>query len=105
MKQCRRIYYTETQKTVMWERWQQGESLQHIAQLFDRNRSSIQRILAESGGIRPALRHRAPLTLTWPNAKKSRERSLWATRSSRLRSDLTGLHPRSAARLLMCTES
>jgi len=48
----------------MWERWQKGESLQHIAQLFDRNHSSIQRILAESGGIRPAPRHRAQLTLT-----------------------------------------
>jgi IS30 family transposase len=64
MKQRRRIYYTETQKALMWERWQKGESLQHIAQLFDRNHSSIQRILAESGGIRPAPRHRAQLTLT-----------------------------------------
>ena len=64
MKQRRRIYYTETQKALMWERWQKGESLQHIAQLFDRNHSSIQRILAESGGIRPAPRHRARLTLT-----------------------------------------
>jgi len=26
----------------MWERWQKGESLQQIAQLFDRNHSSIQ---------------------------------------------------------------
>ncbi|MEA3123847.1 MAG: hypothetical protein QOD67_866, partial [Caballeronia sp.] len=64
MKQRRRIYYTETQKGLMWERWQKGESLQQIAQLFDRNHSSIQRILAESGGIRPAPRHRAQLTLT-----------------------------------------
>jgi len=30
----------------MWERWRKGESLQHIAQLFDRNHSSIQGILA-----------------------------------------------------------
>jgi hypothetical protein len=41
MKQRRRIYYTETQKALMWERWQKGESLQHIAQLFDRNHSSM----------------------------------------------------------------
>ena len=53
MKQRRRIYYAETQKALMWGRWQKGESLQHIAQLFDRNHSSIQRILAESVGIRP----------------------------------------------------
>jgi len=25
MKQRRRIYYTETQKALMWERWRQGE--------------------------------------------------------------------------------
>jgi IS30 family transposase len=41
-----RIYYTESQRALMWERWQEGESLQQIAQLFDRNHSSIQGILA-----------------------------------------------------------
>src|SRR5450756_772638 len=64
MKQRPRIYYTESQKALMWERWQKGESLQQIAQLFDRNHSSIQRILAESGGIRPAQRRRSRLSLT-----------------------------------------
>jgi IS30 family transposase len=64
MKQRPRIYYTEGQKALMWERWQKGESLQQIAQLFDRNHSSIQRILAETGGIRPAQRSRSRLALT-----------------------------------------
>ncbi len=64
MKQRPRIYYTESQKALMWERWQKGESLQQIAQLFDRNHSSIQRILAETGGIRPAQRRRSRLALT-----------------------------------------
>ena len=64
MKQRPRIYYTESQRVLMWERWQKGESLQHIAQLFDRNHSSIQRILAETGGIRPAQRCRSRLALT-----------------------------------------
>jgi IS30 family transposase len=64
MKQRPRIYYTENQKALMWERWQKGESLQHIAQLFDRNHSSIQGILAETGGIRPAQRFRSRLALT-----------------------------------------
>lgn len=64
MKQRRRIYYTETQKALMWERWREGDSLQHIAQLFDRNHSSIQRILAETGGIQPPARHRSRLALT-----------------------------------------
>ena len=59
-----RTYYTESQKALMWERWQKGDSLQQIAQLFDRNHSSVQGILAQSGGIRPARRHRAALALT-----------------------------------------
>ena len=64
MKQRPRIYYTESQKALMWERWQKGDSLQQIAQLFDRNHSSVERILAETGGIRPAQRRRSRLTLT-----------------------------------------
>lgn len=64
MKQRPRIYYTQTQKAMMWERWKKGESLQQIAQLFDRNHSSVQRILAETGGIPPAERRRSPLALT-----------------------------------------
>lgn len=64
MKQRPRIYYTESQKALMWERWRKGESLQQIAQLFDRNHSSIQRILAETGGIQPVRRCRSRLALT-----------------------------------------
>lgn len=64
MKQRPRIYYTESQKALMWDRWKAGDSLQQIAQLFDRNHSSIQRILAETGGIRPAARRRSRLALT-----------------------------------------
>jgi IS30 family transposase len=64
MKQRPRIYYSETQKALMWDRWQKGDSLQQIAQLFDRDHPSIQRILAKSGGIRPAQRHRSRLALT-----------------------------------------
>ena len=59
-----RIHYTESQKALMWERWQKGESLQQIAQLFDRNHSSIQPILAATGGIRPAPRSRGRWALT-----------------------------------------
>ena len=55
MKRRPRIYYTESQKAIMWEWWRKGESLQRIAELFDRNHSSIQRILAETGGIQPGL--------------------------------------------------
>ena len=59
-----RIYYTEEQKALMWDRWQKGESLNSIARLFDRGHSSIQRILSETGGIRPRQRRRSCLALT-----------------------------------------
>ena len=64
MKYRTRTYYTEKQKVLMWDRWQKGDSLQQIAQLFDRNHSSVQRILAETGGIRPRQRRRSRLALT-----------------------------------------
>ena len=64
MKRKPRIYYSESQKALMWDRWQQGDSLHQIAQFFDRSHPSIQRILAEAGGIRPAQRHRSRLALT-----------------------------------------
>ena len=64
MKMRPRIYYTETDKALMWDRWQKGESLNSIARLFDRGHSSIQRILTETGGIRPRQRRRSRLALT-----------------------------------------
>jgi len=64
MKQRSRIYYSASQRALIWERWQKGETIHQIAGLFERGHSSIQRILAESGGIRPAVRHRSRLALT-----------------------------------------
>jgi DNA-binding NarL/FixJ family response regulator len=43
---------------------EKGDSLQMIAQMFGRNHSSVQGILAETGGIRPAPRCRSRLALT-----------------------------------------
>ena len=63
MKQRPRIYYTEEQKALMWERWRKGESLGAIARLFDRHHSAIQGILARTGGIRPPQRRRSRLAL------------------------------------------
>ena len=64
MKYPTRIYYTETDKTLMWDRWQKGESLNSIARYFGCGHSSIQRVFARTGGIRPAPRHRSRLALT-----------------------------------------
>jgi len=64
MKYRTRIYYTETDKALMWDRWQKGESLNSIARHFGRSHSSIQGVLARTGGIRPPRRRRSRLALT-----------------------------------------
>jgi len=64
MKYRTRIYYTEEQKALMWDRWQRGDSLATIARLFDRGHSSVQGILQERGGIRPPQRRRSRRALT-----------------------------------------
>lgn len=97
MKQRPRIYYTDTQKALMWERWRAGDSLQSIAQLFDRNHSSIQRILAETGGIRPAQRRRSRLALS--NAEREEiSRSLVAGHSIRYIAGALGRAPSTISR-------
>jgi len=64
MKYRPRIYYSESQKALMWDRWQKGDSLAQIAQLFDRYHTSIEGVLARTGGIRPAPRRRSRFALT-----------------------------------------
>ena len=64
MKQRPRIYYSEADKALMWDRWQKGDSMNDIARFFDRGHSSIQRILTENGGVRPLQRKRSRLALT-----------------------------------------
>ena len=64
MKYRTRINYTAEQRAVMWDYYSRGESLNTIASLFNRGHSSIQRILGETGGIRPADRKRAKQSLS-----------------------------------------
>jgi IS30 family transposase len=64
MKYRKRIYYTEADKGLMWDRWERGESLHSIAQHFGRSHSSIQGILSRTGGIRPPQRKRSSRSLT-----------------------------------------
>ena len=63
MKQRTRIYYSQTQKDEMWDRWQAGESIHDIARSYDRAHSSFQKILTANGGFRPAPRTRSPRCL------------------------------------------
>ncbi len=64
MKYRTRIYYTEEQKSYMWDRWQKGDSLHAIARLFARSHGSIAGILSRTGGIRPKSHTRSRLSLT-----------------------------------------
>ena len=67
MKYRTRIYYSEEQKTHMWDRWRKGESLHSIAKLFD-NGSGIPcfvqmlskvEVLPPRGSLYPVYRSRA----------------------------------------------
>lgn len=64
MKQRPRIYYTEAQKALMWDRWRAGDTLHEIGKLFDRPHSSIHTILSATGGIRPPARRRSRWALS-----------------------------------------
>lgn len=64
MKRRPRIYYSDSQKALMWERWKQGWTLHEIGKLFDRPHTSIHQILAQTGGFKPPERSRAPTALT-----------------------------------------
>jgi IS30 family transposase len=64
MKYRRRIYYSDANKALMWDRWQEGDSLREIARLFDRRHSSVRGIFERCGGIRPPTRRRSARSLS-----------------------------------------
>ncbi len=64
MKYRRRIFFTDKQKSEIWDRWQRGESMSSIGRLFERASSSIYPLLERTGGIRPPDRTRSKLALT-----------------------------------------
>ena len=97
MERRTRIIYTDNQKALMWDRWKKGESLQQIAQLFDRNHSSIQRILAESGGFRPPQRIRSSNALTL-SEREEISRSIVAGQSMRTIARSLGRSPSTISR-------
>ena len=97
MKQRPRIYYSDAQKAIMWDRWRRGESLHDIAQLFDRGHSSIQRILSETGGIRPPARLRSRLALSLTEREEI-SRGVVACRSMRAIAASLGRAPSSISR-------
>ena len=97
MKQRPRIYYSEAQKAIMWDRWRRGESLHDIAQLFDRGHSSIQRIVSETSGFRPPPRLRSRLALSLTEREEI-SRGVVACRSMRAMAASLGRAPSTLSR-------
>jgi IS30 family transposase len=97
MKYRKRTCYTASQKALMWDRWERGESLPQIARLFDRSHSAVHRILAETGGIRPPERSRSAATLTLAEREKI-SRALATGRSIRSIASSLGRAPSSISR-------
>jgi len=64
MKYRTRTFYTDRQKSEMWDRWQRGESMSSIGRHFNRASSSIFPHLAQFGGIRPVARKRSRFALS-----------------------------------------
>jgi transposase, IS30 family len=60
----RRHFFTDKQKSEIWDRWHRGESMSSIGRGFDRASSSIYPLLARTGGIRPPDRMRSRLALS-----------------------------------------
>ena len=97
MKYKTRIYYSEEQKSLMWDRWQKGESLHSIARLFDRSHGSIAGILSRTGGIRPPQRKRSRLALSL-SEREDISRSLATGSSMRMIAAQLGRSPSTISR-------
>src|SRR2546425_10665846 len=56
--------FTPKQRAEVWDRWRNGQCVADIARALERrNKSGVYRVLALNGGIAPAARRRAPVTL------------------------------------------
>jgi len=88
-----RIHYTETDKALMWDRWRKGESLESIAQLFDRTHGSIAASLnrAPSTVSREINRLGAFIAASDPRRNSAR-RTTWIEESVRSRNGLFKKH-------------
>lgn len=64
MKRRTRIYYTPEQKTIICDRYKQGDSLHDIARVFNRYHSSVMPTIHQTGGYRPPVRKRYRLAFS-----------------------------------------
>ena len=94
-----RIYYSESDRQRIFDRWLAGESQNAIARSFGRSHSSIQGILARTGGIRPPRRRRSRLALSLAEREEI-SRGIVAGRSIRTIASQLGRAPSTVSREL-----
>ena len=64
MSQQKRSRLSSTQKTDIWRRWKNGQSLHEIGRAYGKLHPSIRGVLWPRGGIPPIARRRSRLALT-----------------------------------------
>jgi IS30 family transposase len=94
-----RIYYSESDRQKIFDRWLAGESQNAIARSFGRSHSSIQGVLARTGGIRPPCRKRSRIALSLPEREEI-SRGIVAGRSIRAIASEIGRAPSTVSREL-----
>ena len=94
-----RIYYSESDRQKIFDRWLAGESQNAIARSFGRSHSSIQGVLARTGGIRPLRRKRSGIALSLAEREEI-SRGIVAGRSMRVIASQIGRAPSTVSREL-----
>src|SRR6266478_3452640 len=92
--------FTPKQRAEVWDRWRNGQCIADIARALERrNKSGVYRVLALNGGIAPAARRRAPVTLRLEEREEI-SRGIAAGRSLRRIAATLGRAPSTVSREL-----
>ena len=75
---------TPAQKTEVWRRWRQGESLSAIGRALGRIFRVVHYVVAGAGGLPPPPRQRSRLALTLTEPRRSRGGWRTSARCARL---------------------
>ncbi|MGH8095098.1 MAG: IS30 family transposase [Chthoniobacterales bacterium] len=93
-----RIWFTSQQRSELWERWKNGQSVATISRALERrNKTGVQRIVTLHGGIAPAPRRRAAVALRLEEREEI-SRGIAASRSVRQIAHRLGRSPSTVSR-------
>jgi IS30 family transposase len=97
MERRYRPRFSRQQKSELWQRWREGESLAEISRALGKHAGSVHRVLASRGGIMPAVRQRSRLSLRLAEREEI-SRGLAANRSIRQIAATLGRAPSTVSR-------